>query len=177
MTGVQTCALPIYLHFASENLATELQKIYTRSSGMEVITDGVTGASKKNYIIIKSTNPNKQIVNGYGAVIILGEEDFKDGPCDSAEMLYTFDTLLAAMEKIGISSIPPEYLTRPNPTLFRTLKDKSSGRVKRSYRGNLKDVLGQWCDEFAYSYTVSFTSESVNAAASLADTKIGRAHV
>lgn len=155
------------LHFAEGKLAGNLRSIYGSQAGdLEVITDESTTSAKKNFIVIRSNNPNKQVVNGYGAVIILGEEDFKDGPCSSAEMLYTFDTLLAAMETLGITSIPARYLSRANAKDYRTIKDKSGGRVKRSYRGNLKEVLGQWCDEYAYSYMVSFSAEPGASAAS-----------
>ena len=161
------------LHFAEGKLAAELKKQYNNiSKDVEILTDTTAGVSKKNYIIIQSKDQNKSVINGYGAVIILGEEDFKDGPCESAEMLYSFDTLLAAMERINISTIPAEYLSRSNATSFRTIKDKSNKRIKRNYRGNLREVLNQWCDEYAYSYCVSFSSESTSAASSLADTKI-----
>ncbi len=161
------------LHFAEGKLATSLKSLYEKSApDIEVLVDETTGTTKKNYIVIRSKNQNKQVINGYGAIIILGEEDFKDGPCSSAEMLYSFDTLLAAMERINISSVPAQYLSRANASDFRTLKDKSNRRIKRSYRGNLKEVLGQWCDEYAYSYMVSFSSESTSSASALADSKI-----
>lgn len=159
------------LHFAEEKLAGTLRSIYNASApDLEVITDSSTSTSKKNFIIIRSKNSNKQIINGYGAVIILGEEDFKDGPCSSAEMLYSFDTLLAAMEALNITSVPAKYLSRSNNKEFRTLKDKSNGRIKRNYRGNLKEVLGQWCDEYAYSYMISFSTET--GASTAADSNI-----
>lgn len=159
------------LHFAGGSLATVLSRLYSNSD-LDVITDTSDSSTRRNYVIIKSKNSNKQVINGYGAIIILGEEDFKDGPCSSAEMFYNFDTLLDAMEQLNISSIPAAYLSRSNAKSYRTLKDKSQGRIKRSYRGNLKEVLGQWCDEYAYSYSVSFASESTGQASTLADSKI-----
>lgn len=156
------------LHFAGQKLANTLKQNY--GSVLDISSD--ESSSKKNYIVIKSANKNKSIANGYGAVIILGEEEFRDGPCDASEIYYSFDTLLAAMEKLGISTIPPEYISKPNSTAYRTLKDKSLGtdgvaRIKRNYRGNLKDVLNQWCEEYGFSYFVAFSSENTSSSQSI----------
>ena len=39
-----------------------------------------------------------------------------------------------------------------------TIIDKSQGKIKKSYSGTLREVLNQWCDDYAYSYSIDFTS-------------------
>ena len=67
------------LHFAESKLANAYKNIV--SNALDVLYDETKNSNKFNYVIIKGKQ--KTIENGYGAVIILGEEDFKDGPCNS----------------------------------------------------------------------------------------------
>ena len=148
------------LHFAESQLAKELRRSLPLT--IDVITDNSTSSNKSNYIIIKGQK-DKTIANGYGAVIILGEEDFKDAPCSSSEMIYSFKTLLAAMEALGIkiTTIPlASGTSNANGIDTRSLQDKSRGRIKRSHAGTLKEVLNQWCDEYSYSYVVDFLDDT-----------------
>jgi hypothetical protein len=135
------------LHFAESNLANSIRK--SVGSNLDVLEDTSKNADKQNFIVIKGKG-DKTILNGYGAVIILGEEDFKDGPCDSSETLYSFKALLKAMKTLGIkiSSVNNKD----------TIIDKSQGKIKKSYSGTLREVLNQWCDDYAYSYSIDFTS-------------------
>jgi hypothetical protein len=154
------------LHFAQTKLADEFKALLPKT--VDVITDTSTSSSKSNYVIIRGQK-DKTIANGYGAVIILGEEDFKDAPCNSSEVLYSFKTLLAAMEALGIkiATVPLASGARvANGVDTRTLQDKSKGRIKRSYSGTLKEVLGQWCDEYSYSYAIDFLADSATTSAS-----------
>ena len=153
------------LHFAESKLANAYKNIV--SNALDVLYDETKNSNKFNYVIIKGKQ--KTIENGYGAVIILGEEDFKDGPCNSSEALYSFKTLLAAMERLGINiaKTPLQAGLKTATTVdTRTLQDKSKGRIKRSYSGSLKDVLGQWCSEYAYSYVVDFTANNASVSSS-----------
>jgi hypothetical protein len=137
------------LHFVGSSLAEQMikqGKIDTKT--MEYFSE-----NGSNYIVIKSKDPNKTIYNGYGAVILIGEEQFKDAPCASSEVDYSFDTLLKAMKTMGIS-------IAKDATNKDSLVDKSNTRVRRTYSGNLKEVLNQWCDEYAYTYVVDFATES-----------------
>ena len=136
------------LHFAEAQLAKDL-------SDKNAATSSVSSGSADgfNYITIQSNKPKNSIINGYGAVIILGEEEFKDSPCSSSEATYSFDTLLAAMKKLGIVIA----LTKSGEP---SLKDKSKGKIKKNFSGTLKNVLNQWCDEYSYSYVVDFAIKS-----------------
>lgn len=168
--GVKTLVNHIQpLHFAETKLADSIRGLLRDSEvgevlssrSLDVIEDTASGSNKANFIIIKGKG-DKTIENGYGAVIILGEEDFKDGPCDSSETLYSFNTLLRAMERLGIviSTAPTITKTGVSGPIEKTLKDKSNGAVKKSYSGKLKDVLNQWCEDYAYSYTFDFSSST-----------------
>ena len=154
------------LHFASSKLKNKLKSLLPNT--LDVITDDSKSTTKSNYVIIKGQK-DKTIANGYGAVIILGEEDFKDAPCNSSEVLYSFKTLLAAMEALGIkiTTVPLASGARvANGVDTRTLQDKSKGRIKKSYSGTLKEVLNQWCDDYSYSYVIDFLADSATTSAS-----------
>jgi len=154
------------LHFASSKLKDKLKSLLPNT--IDVITDDSKSTTKSNYVIIKGQK-DKTIANGYGAVIILGEEDFKDAPCNSSEVLYSFKTLLAAMEALGIkiTTVPLASGGRvANGVDTRTLQDKSKGKIKKSYSGTLKEVLNQWCDDYSYSYVVDFLADSATTSAS-----------
>lgn len=147
------------LHFSEEQLANKLN---VDRKLIDVIIDTTKTKDKINYIILKSKDPNKSVVNGYGAVIILGEEDFKDSPCESADVIYSFKSLLAAIKNpaLGIS-IYSEPLASgaiaQADVNYDSLQDKSKGRIKKKYHGTLKEVLNQWCDDYSFAYTVDFT--------------------
>ena len=139
------------LHFANSSLMNKMiaqGRIDTQTMNAES-----GNADKANYVVISSKDSNKTIFNGYGAAIIIGEEQFKDAPCASSEVDYSFDTLLKAMKKLGIT-IAKDAANQDS------LVDKSKSRVRRSYYGNLKEVLNQWCDDYAYTYVVDFATES-----------------
>lgn len=139
------------------------------------VGDGANEITKHNFVTISSTDPNKSIFKGYGAAIILGEEEFKDSPCGSAEVYYSFETLIAAMKKLGIAiaeNNKPSTLTNKysgnlgitgnlgGPANYDSLQDKSRGKIKKNYQGTLRQVLNQWCDEYGYSYCVDYTKTS-----------------
>ncbi len=135
------------LHFVGSKLAQELSldDIALVQSSEE------NDPEKFNYITIQSKRgTSTSIQNGYGAIILLGEEEFRDSPCAASEITYSFETLLAAMKKLGIK-ISPTKLGESD-----SLKDKSKGKIKKNFSGTLKNVLNQWCDEYSYSYTVDF---------------------
>lgn len=147
------------LHFSEEQLANKLN---VDRKLVDVIVDSNKTKDKINYIILKSKDQNKSVVNGYGAVIILGEEDFKDSPCESAEIIYSFKSLLAALKNpaLGITiysePLPPGGVPKEGVDYY-SLQDKSKGRIKKKYHGTLKDVLNQWCDDYSFAYTVDYT--------------------
>lgn len=147
------------LHFSEEQLANKLN---VDRKLVDVIVDSNKTKDKINYIILKSKDPNKSIVNGYGAIIILGEEDFKDSPCESADVIYSFKSLLAALKNpaLGITiysePLPPGGVPKQGVD-YDSLQDKSKGRIKKKYHGTLRDVLNQWCDDYSFAYTVDFT--------------------
>jgi hypothetical protein len=150
------------LHFAESNLG---QKLTIDPTTTQVITDTANGPGKYNYVIIKSTDPLKQITNGYGAIILLGEEDFKDSVCKSAETYYSFASLLRAMKALGISIAPSNVSSGDagssgSSSAIESLRDKSGEQIKRKYSGTLKNVLAQWCEEYSYSYVVDFSGQS-----------------
>lgn len=157
------------LHFAESKLGVNLRSSLGQSA--DVIFDTTRGSNKSNYIIIKSKDPLKQIINGYGAVIILGEEDFKDSPCKGSEVYYSFKTLLIAMKALGIeiskvtdsSNLAGKGSSGSSGGLgsepLDSLIDKSQGQIKRKYNGTLKNVLSQWCEDYSYSYAVDFSSQ------------------
>lgn len=129
------------LHFPVRNLATSLSSASYRT----------TPSPNFNYITMQSNDSNIQ--NGAGAVILVGEEEFRDAPCAISEMSYTFKTLLQAMKQIGIVISSQDGQD--------SLKDKSQGRIVKNFSGTLKEVLNQWCDEYSYSYAVDFTAEKI----------------
>ena len=154
------------LHVAGSELKNKLRDALPKT--IDVISDDSKSSTKSNYVIIKGQK-DKTIANGYGAVIILGEEDFKDAPCNSSEVIYSFKSLLAAMEALGIkiTTVPLASGAKvANGVDTRTLQDKSKGKIKRSYSGTLKEVLGQWCDEYSYSYVVDFLADSATTGTS-----------
>ena len=154
------------LHFAGSKLKDKLKSLLPNT--LDVISDDSKSTAKSNYVIIKGQK-DKTIANGYGAVIILGEEDFKDAPCNSSEVLYSFKTLLAAMEALGIkiTTVPLASGAKvANGVDTRTLQDKSRGKIKKSYSGTLKEVLNQWCDDYSYSYVIDFLADSATTSTS-----------
>lgn len=156
------------LHFAEAQLGSKLN---IDAATTEIISDTTRGPNKSNYIIIKSKDPSKQIINGYGAIIILGEEDFKDSPCKSSEIYYSFKSLLAAIKALGIQISKVTDSTQlagkgssgnagsSSSAALDSLRDKSDGQIKRKYTGTLKNVLAQWCEDYSYSYAVDFSSQ------------------
>ena len=156
------------LHFAEKQLG---EKLNFDSKTAQVIVDNTKGPNKSNYIIIKSKDETKQIINGYGAIIILGEEDFKDSPCKSSEIYYSFNSLLVAMKALGIQISKVTDSTQlggkgssgntgsSSSAALDSLRDKSGGQIKRKYTGTLKNVLTQWCEDYSYSYAVDFASK------------------
>lgn len=156
------------LHFAEAQLGSKLN---IEAATTEIISDTTRGPNKSNYIIIKSKDPSKQIINGYGAIIILGEEDFKDSPCKSSEIYYSFKSLLAAIKALGIQISKVTDSTQlagkgssgnagsSSSAALDSLRDKSDGQIKRKYTGTLKNVLAQWCEDYSYSYAVDFSSQ------------------
>lgn len=145
------------LHFSNSALKNSLRdsfrKLNIKTRDLEYIS-GDEEDVKSNYIIIRSKNRNKDIFNGYGAIILLGEEDFKDAPCAAAEVSYAFGTLRKAIIKLGIE------LNSVGGT--DGFKDKSNGKLRKAYHGTLKQVLSQWCQDFAYSYCVDFKLSDKN---------------
>lgn len=148
------------LHFAESQLASKLK---VNPENTQIIFDTASGTGKYNYIILKSVDPLKQIANGYGAVILLGEEDFKDSVCKSSEAYYSFDSLLQAMRVLGIKISPADSSVTAggsgssgSSAYVYSLRDKSNRTIKRKYSGTLKNVLAQWCEEYSYSYVVDF---------------------
>jgi hypothetical protein len=126
------------------------------------VGDDSSQNKKHNFVTISSIDPNKSIFKGYGAAIILGEEEFKDSPCGSAEVYYSFETLIAAMKKLGIviaENNRPANLTNTSAN-YDSLQDKSRGKIKKNYQGTLRQVLNQWCDDYGYSYCVDYTKTS-----------------
>ena len=129
------------MHVAEQQLSKKISIPSTAVLG----SDDSNGPNKKNYITIKG-KIRKTIHEGYGAVILLGEEEFKDAPCAASEVTYTFETLIAAMKDLGIE------------IKNDSLKDKSKGKIKKNFSGTLKNVLNQWCDEYSYSYAVDISN-------------------
>lgn len=156
------------LHFAEAQLGGKLN---INAETTEIIVDNTKGPNKSNYIIIKSKDETKQIINGYGAIIILGEEDFKDSPCKSSEIYYSFKSLLVAMKALGIKISKVTDSTQlggegssgntgsSSSAALDSLRDKSGGQIKRKYTGTLKNVLTQWCEDYSYSYVVDFAAQ------------------
>lgn len=152
------------LHFSNENLKDKFfEKVSSLASSLKINSDDSSSSeTKANYITITSSSPNKTIFKGYGAVIILGEEEFKDAPCSPAEVSYSFDSLLKAVKSLGIKIVENETPANFNPNKssdinFDSLRDKSNGKLKKSYHGTLKQVLNQWCEDYAFSYCIDFT--------------------
>ncbi len=145
------------LHFSNSSLRDKIRESFknveVKTRDLEFIS-GDEEDDKANYIIIKSKNRNKDIFNGYGAVILLGEEEFKDAPCAAAEVSYEFGTLKKAVIKLGIELKSVEGADG--------FKDKSNGKLRKNYHGTLKQVLNQWCQDFAYSYCVDFKTSNKN---------------
>ena len=157
------------LHFSNNNFKNNFynqlgigkDKNY---SNINIFAGDTVSSDKANYVIISSKDTNKSIYKGYGAVIILGEEEFKDAPCAAAEVSYSFSTFLKAIKKLGITiaenNRPPNS---PATVDYSSIKDKSGGKLKKSFHGTLRQVLNQWCEEFGYSYCVDFTKSSSDA--------------
>ncbi len=136
------------LHFANNKVFKNFKQGFEKS-GIEI-------AGGETYTIIQASKDNQQfsIENGYGAIILLGEEEYRDSPCANSEVTYSFETLLLAIQKLGIK------IAFNNDNL--SLQDKSRGRIKKNFLGTLKDVLNQWCGEYSYSYTVDFSAQGEN---------------
>ena len=130
-------------------------------SSIDISAGDTVSNDKSNYVIISSKDSNKSIYKGYGAVIILGEEEFKDAPCAAAEVSYSFETFLKAIKKLGITiSDNDRPANAPTTVDYSSIKDKSNGKLKKSFHGTLRQVLNQWCEEFGYSYCIDFTKSS-----------------
>jgi len=157
------------LHFSNNNFKNNFynqlgigkDKNY---SNINISAGDVVSTDKANYVIISSKDANKSIYKGYGAVIILGEEEFKDAPCAAAEVSYSFDTFLKAIKKLGITITENDRPANAPLTVdYSSIKDKSAGKLKKSFHGTLRQVLNQWCEEFGYSYCIDFTKSSSDA--------------
>jgi hypothetical protein len=156
---VTTNNLQQTLHFSNLKFLQE----YTKNAGIGSnkdfqslnFTAGDQGtADKENYVIVKSTSENKSIHEGYGAVIVLGEEEFKDAPCSGAEVTYTFGTLLKAIQALGI-------VLGDTGDADAILKDKSNGKIRRGYTGTLRSVLSAWAEDFAFTYSLDFNESKL----------------
>ena len=166
------------LHFSNSNFKNKYQSYLTRvdsesggnsgSSGDQRISsvqfkagDAATEATKHNFVVMSSADANKSIFKGYGAAIILGEEEFKDSPCSSGEIYYSFDTLIAAVKKLGIRILENNKpANAPTNANYDSLQDKSKGKLKKNFQGTLRQVLSQWCEEYGYSYCVDYSQTS-----------------
>jgi len=156
---VTTNNLQQTLHFSNLKFLQE----YTKNAGIGSnkdfqslnFTAGDQGtADKENYVIVKSASENKSIHEGYGAVIVLGEEEFKDAPCSGAEVTYTFGTLLKAIQALGI-------VLGDTGDADAILKDKSNGKIRRGYTGTLRSVLSAWAEDFAFTYSLDFNESKL----------------
>lgn len=156
---VTTNNLQQTLHFSNLKFLQE----YTKNAGIGSnkdfqtlnFTAGDQGTDdKENYVIVKSASENKSIHEGYGAVIVLGEEEFKDAPCSGAEVTYTFGTLLKAIQALGI-------VLGDTGDADAILKDKSNGKIRRGYTGTLRSVLSAWAEDFAFTYSLDFNESKL----------------
>ena len=132
-------------HAPSYNLAAD---IFKKQKGK--VNVGHKTIKGLNFLFIETgigLDPKKTLENGYGAVIIVGEEEFKFSECELSESTYSFNTLLGAMDTAKI--------------IVTNLIDKSRGALKRNFSGTLKEVLNQWCSEYSYSYVVDFSHDGV----------------
>mgnify|MGYP001444390120 FL=1 len=83
-----------------------------------------------------------------GGAIIIGQEEFKNAPCDLAEVTYTWTHLLATINNLlGIQT--PNASARPDPA--------SNFNIRKNFTGSLRDVINQWCNLYGFiSYRFSF---------------------
>lgn len=130
-------------HVPSYGLGSEIYKNLNRVR----VSVGHPTLKGLNFLLIESNKDGKTLENGYGAVIIVGEEEYKYSECEVSESTYSFNTLLGAMDAAKIK--------------VTNLRDKSQGGIKRSFSGTLREVLNQWCSEYSYSYVVDFSYEGV----------------
>lgn len=185
--GKVTLNLNQTLHFSNENFKKNFLanfKVDQNKNFQDInfsTGNSANNSNKNNYVLITHKDTNKSIFKGFGAVIILGEEDYKDTVCTSGEVQYSFDTLLKAIKALGITISENQKPVTASPTTdYSSLKDKSLGKLKKTYHGTLRQVLNQWCEDYGYSYSIdfsksdstSFTIKGIDLASGLSKEKV-----
>tara|TARA_Y100001937_G_scaffold18749_1_gene25896 strand:+ start:3081 stop:6089 length:3009 start_codon:yes stop_codon:yes gene_type:complete len=85
-----------------------------------------------------------------GGAIIIGQEEFKNAPCDLAEVTYTWTHLRATINNLlGIKT--PNASARPDAA--------SNFNIRKNFTGSLRDVINQWCNLYGYTWKWNFSGD------------------
>jgi hypothetical protein len=87
-----------------------------------------------------------------GGALIIGQEEFKNTPCDLAEVTYTWTHLLATVKN----------LLDINTTNASARPDAASNfNIRKNFTGSLRDVINQWCNLYGYTWKWNFSNDSI----------------
>ena len=119
-----------------------------------------SGPSGSTFSIWNSTqksasNGNRLDING--GTVVLGTEEFNQSVCGSAaEVSYNFTELITILAKAGLNFSILNSLNHlaSSPDIAAIDKNKN---YRKNYNGTLREVLGNWCADFALDFYIDGT--------------------
>ncbi|HAI39969.1 MAG TPA: hypothetical protein DCM40_18665, partial [Maribacter sp.] len=114
--------------------------------------DALATSTNAHYFFVPS---DKDKFKKHGGAMIMGRENFVENSCDIPDVDYTFNDLLEAFKAgfISLKSIDGE------PSLKDKSYENDYSPYRRDYSGTLREVLGNWCADFGYTFTWNIYSE------------------
>ena len=103
----------------------------------------------------RASNGNRLDING--GTVVLGTEEFNQSVCGSAaEVSYNFTELITILAKAGLNFSILNSLNHlaSSPDIAAIDKNKN---YRKNYNGTLREVLGNWCADFALDFYIDGT--------------------
>ena len=106
---------------------------------------------------VSKTPTNGGMLDINGGTVVLGVEEFNQTMCGSAaEVSYNFTELISILAKSGLSFSKLDSLDRLAGSKDIQGIDKNPN-YRKNYTGTLREVLGNWCADFALDFYVDGT--------------------
>lgn len=111
--------------------------------------------SNWNSVTKRASNGNRLDING--GTVVLGTEEFNQSVCGSAaEVSYNFTELITILAKAGLNFSQLNSLVHLQNSSQISGIDKNKN-YRKNYNGTLREVLGNWCADFALDFYIDGT--------------------
>ena len=106
---------------------------------------------------VSKTPTNQPMLDINGGTVVLGVEEFNQTMCGSAaEVSYNFTELISILAKSGLNFSKLDSLDHLASSGDIIGIDKNPN-YRKNYNGTLREVLGNWCADFALDFYVDGT--------------------